>query len=43
MKKKMNATQRILVKLDHKTTVMLNKISSFKVWKARYPLAKIIN
>jgi len=43
MKKKVTATQRIKVKLDEKTTVMLNRISSLKIWKARYPFAKIIN
>jgi hypothetical protein len=43
MKKKITVTQRIKVKLDGKTTVMLNKMSSLKIWKARYPFAKIIN
>ena len=42
MKKKMSPVTRIKVKLDEKTTVMLNRISSLKVWKARYPFAKVI-
>ena len=43
MKKKPSATQRIKVQLDHKTTVLRNRISSLKVWKERYPLARIIH
>jgi len=43
MKKKISHPQRIKVKLDEKTTVMINKISSLKIWKIRYPLAKVIN
>jgi hypothetical protein len=43
MKKKPITHQRIKVKLDEKTTVLLNKMSSLKIWKARYPFAKIIN
>lgn len=43
MKKKTSVTQRIKVKLDEKTTVLLNRMSSLKVWKIRYPFAKIIN
>lgn len=43
MKKKISPTQRIKVKLDEKTTVMLNRLSSLKIWKVRYPFAKIIN
>jgi len=41
MKKK--TAQRIKVKLDEKTTVMLNRMSSLKIWKVRYPFARIIN
>jgi hypothetical protein len=43
MKKKTTNHQRIKVKLDEKTTVLLNKMSSLKIWKVRYPLARIIN
>jgi len=43
MKKKISTQQRIKVKLDERTTVLLNKMSSLKVWKVRYPFAKIIN
>lgn len=42
MKKKNAPQQRIKVQLDQRTTVMLNKLSSLKVWKVRYPFAKII-
>jgi len=34
---------RIKVKLDHRTTIMINRIGSFKIWKKRFPLAKIID
>jgi hypothetical protein len=43
MKKKSTNQQHIKVKLDEKRTVVLNKMSSFKVWKVRYPFAKITN
>jgi hypothetical protein len=35
--------QRIKVKLDSKTTIIINKISSLNVWKKRYPLAHVIS
>jgi len=43
MKKKITSEHRIKVRLDEKTTVMLNRLSSLKIWKVRYPLARIIN
>jgi hypothetical protein len=43
MKQKITNPQRIKVRLDEKTTVLLNKTSSLKIWKVRYPLARIIN
>ncbi len=45
MKKKTAApqAQRIKVKLDERTTVMINRASSLKIWKERYPFAKIIH
>jgi hypothetical protein len=33
---------RIKVKLDHRTTIMINRPSSLKVWQKLYPLAQII-
>jgi hypothetical protein len=35
--------KRIKVKLDHRTTIMINRPSSLKVWKRIYPMAKVIN
>jgi len=40
---KPSVPQRIKVKLDNKTTIIINKISSLKIWKKRYPLAHIIS
>lgn len=37
-KQKLNFT----VQLDRETIIILNKMSSFKLWKKRYPNAKII-
>jgi hypothetical protein len=34
---------RIKVKLDHKTTIIINRLASFKIWKKRFPLAEIID
>ena len=34
--------ERIKVQLDYRTTIMINRRSSFKVWKRLYPLAHII-
>jgi hypothetical protein len=34
---------RFLVKLDHRTTILLHKQSLFKVWKKKFPDAKIIH
>lgn len=35
-------TKRIKVKLDQKTIIIINKLSSLAVWKKLYPEAKII-
>jgi len=43
MKKKTSEPQKIKVKLDQRTTVMINKISSLKIWKERFPFAKIVH
>lgn len=34
---------RIKVRLDHKTMIIINKLSSFDVWKKRYPNAFVID
>jgi len=34
--------RRIKVKLDHRTTIIINKLSSLKIWKQKFPLAKVI-
>jgi hypothetical protein len=34
--------RRIKVKLDSRTTIMINRPSSLKVWKRIYPMAKVI-
>ena len=36
-------TKRIKVKLDARTTIMINRPSSLKVWKRIYPMAKVIH
>jgi hypothetical protein len=33
---------RIKVQLDHKTTMVVHSMAAFKMWKKRYPLAKVI-
>ena len=33
---------RIKVQLDHKTTMIVHSMGAFKMWKKRYPLAKVI-
>ena len=35
-------TERIKVRLDHKTMIVINKLSSLDVWKKLYPQAKIV-
>jgi hypothetical protein len=35
--------KRIKVKLDHRTTIVINRIASLKIWKKRFPLAEIID
>ena len=33
---------RIKVQLDHRTTMIVHSMQAFKMWKKRYPLAKVI-
>lgn len=33
---------RIKVQLDHKTMMVVHSMAAFKMWKKRYPLAKVI-
>jgi len=33
---------RIKVQLDHKTTMIVHSMQAFKMWKKRYPLARVI-
>ena len=33
---------RIKVQLDHKTMMIVHSMNAFKMWKKRYPLAKVI-
>jgi hypothetical protein len=33
---------RIKVQLDHKTMMVVHSMSAFKMWKKRYPLARVI-
>jgi hypothetical protein len=35
-------SERIKVRLDHKTMIVINKLSSLDVWKKLYPQAKIV-
>jgi hypothetical protein len=34
---------RIKVQLDHKTMMVVHSMNAFKMWKKRYPLARIID
>jgi hypothetical protein len=34
--------KRIKVKLDARTTIMINRPSSLKVWKRIYPMAEVV-
>jgi hypothetical protein len=33
---------RIKVQLDHRTMLVVHSMQAFKLWKKRYPLAKVI-
>ena len=33
---------RIKVQLDHKTTMIVHSMGAFKMWKKRYPQARVI-
>lgn len=37
-----DAATRIKVQLDHKTMMVVHSMAAFKMWKKRYPLAKVI-
>ena len=37
-----DAATRIKVQLDHKTMMIVHSMAAFKMWKKRYPLAKVI-
>ena len=37
-----DASTRIKVQLDHKTMMIVHSMGAFKMWKKRYPLAKVI-
>ena len=39
---KTSLTKKIKVRLDHKTLIIINKLSSLEVWKRIYPEARII-
>ncbi len=38
-----NLLKKIKVRLDYKTVVIINRLSSFDAWKKLYPEAKIIS
>ena len=37
-----DASTRIKVQLDHKTMMVVHSMTAFKMWKKRYPLARVI-
>lgn len=39
---KVQANHRIKVQLDHKTFIVISHLSSLKVWRKRYPHAKVL-
>ena len=38
-----DSATRIKVQLDHKTLMVVHSMAAFKMWKKRYPLAKVID
>ena len=40
--KETHDSPRIKVQLDHRTTLVVHSMSAFKLWKKRFPLAKVI-
>lgn len=42
LSQKINLSEKIKVRLDHKTLIIINKLSSLDVWKKIYPEARII-
>jgi len=37
-----DSATRIKVQLDHKTTMIVHSMQALKMWKKRYPLARVI-
>ena len=37
-----DAATRIKVQLDHKTTMIVHSMQAFKMWKKRFPFARVI-
>jgi len=37
-----DSATRIKVQLDHKTMMIVHSMQAFKMWKKRYPLARVI-
>jgi len=37
-----DSATRIKVQLDHKTMMVVHSMAAFKMWKKRYPLARVI-
>jgi hypothetical protein len=37
-----DSATRIKVQLDHKTTMVVHSMAAFKMWKKRFPLARVI-
>lgn len=40
---KISLASRIKVRLDHKTMIIINNLSSLDVWKKRYPNALVVD
>ena len=40
--KEVNDSPRIKVQLDHRTMLVVHSMQAFKLWKKRFPLAKVI-
>jgi len=43
MEKQKNTPAKKIVRLDSKTTIILNNLTSFKLWQQIFPQAKILN
>jgi hypothetical protein len=40
--KNVSDSPRIKVQLDHRTMLVVHSMTAFKMWKKRFPLAKVI-